>query len=54
MRASFLQVLAVESGSRVEAIPSVGWVQEPGQHVVLYGDVTQVQDMVRPNRVDVL
>lgn len=51
LRKSRLQVLAVESGSRVEAIPSADWVLEPGQHVVLYGDVTQVQDLFRPGGV---
>jgi hypothetical protein len=48
LRESRLQVLAVESGNRTEAIPDPGWILEPGQHVILYGELKKVQELFRP------
>ncbi len=48
LRERQLQVLAVEDGARVMAVPSPEWVFSAGQHVVLYGELASVQDAFRP------
>ncbi len=48
LRERQLQVLAVEDGARVMAVPSPDWVFLAGQHVVLYGALASVQDAFRP------
>jgi hypothetical protein len=47
LRAHRLQVLAIEDGDEVHAIPDPDWVFETGQHVVLYGEVAAMQRAFR-------
>jgi hypothetical protein len=48
LRSSKLQVLAIEEGKEVHAIPDPDWTFQPGQHVVLYGEVASMQQVFRP------
>jgi hypothetical protein len=48
LRARKIQVLAIEDGEDVHAIPDPDWLFEPGQHVVLYGEVAAMQEAFRP------
>lgn len=43
-----LQVLAVEEGEDVHAIPPPDWRFQEGQHVVLYGDLAAMREAFRP------
>lgn len=43
LRSYRLQILAVESGSDVHAIPDPDYILHEGDHIILYGDVAKVQ-----------
>ncbi|MCA9490744.1 MAG: TrkA C-terminal domain-containing protein [Myxococcales bacterium] len=47
-----LQVLAVEAGAEVVAIPEPDWRFEVGQHVVLYGDLAAMRAAFKPEGTD--
>ena len=49
LRERQLQVLAVEDGARVMAVPNPDWVFQAGQHIVLYGELSSVQEAFRPD-----
>lgn len=48
LRASRVQVLAIEDGDTVHAVPDPDWVFHQGQHVVLYGALAGMVDAFRP------
>lgn len=48
LRERRVQVLAVETGSDVQAIPDADLVFEAGQHVVLYGELAAMREAFRP------
>lgn len=43
-----VQVLAVEEGEDVHPIPDPDWLFEPGQHLIVYGDMRSLQDAFGP------
>ncbi len=50
LRAFGLQVLAVEEDNDVHPIPSPDWCFEPGQHLIVYGRVQNVQGAFGPEQ----
>ena len=48
LRSSKVQVLAIEDGQTVHAVPDPDWEFAPGQHVVLYGALEGMVDAFRP------
>jgi hypothetical protein len=48
LRAQKVQVLAIEDGEQVHAVPDPDWKFAPGQHVVLYGALEGMVGAFRP------
>ncbi len=48
LRSSKVQVLAIEDGDAVYAVPDPDWMFQPGQHVVLYGALEDMYGAFKP------
>jgi len=50
LRALEVQVLAVEEGHDVHAIPDPDWTFAPGQHIIVYGNIKALQTAFGPRQ----